>query len=242
MKSIALLAAVLALAAPAPAAAGSEAEGGLTVYAASSLREAFPRLDAGARYSFAGSDQLAFQIRQGAPADVFAAASPKYARQLHAAGLVERPVVFATNRLVVLVPRSNPARIRSVFDLRRPGIRLVIGAKGVPIGDYAETVLHRLGLRSALANAVSREPDAQSIVGKVVVGQADATIVYATDARPVASRVRAIGIPSRGQPVVRYEIAVVAGSERRAAARAFVRRVLGPQGRRRLAGAGFGLP
>src|SRR4029077_14639624 len=94
----------------------------ITVYAAASLTDVFPKIDPGPRCSFAGSDTLALQIRQGAPADVFAAASPKQPDLLYSQGLVYKPIVFATNRLVLIVPRSNPAHIRSVFDLRRPGI------------------------------------------------------------------------------------------------------------------------
>jgi molybdate transport system substrate-binding protein len=213
-----------------------------TVFAASSLTEVFPRIDAKARYSFAGSDQLAYQIEQGAPADVFAAASPKYPQQLFEKGLVDRPATFATNRLVVIVPAANPGHIGSVFDLRRKGIKLVIGQAGVPIGDYTRKVLAKLGLTGVLENVVSEEPDVKGIVGKVVLGQADAGFVYVTDAKPVAGKTRVVSIPARGQPTVRYEIAIVRSSKQPAAARAFVRRVLGKDGRARLAAAGFGLP
>ncbi len=212
-----------------------------TVLAASSLSEVFPRIDATARYSFAGSDQLAFQIRQGAPADVFAAASPKYPGELYADRLVERPRVFATNELVLIAPRANPARIRSVEDLRRDGIKLVIGERGVPIGDYTRVVLTKLGLQDALANVVSEETDVKQIVGKIALGEADAGFVYATDVRPVRSKVLTIRIPDAGQPRVQYEIAVVKRGNV-ARGRAFVARVLGKTGRTRLAAAGFGLP
>ena len=119
---------------------------------------------------------------QGAPADVYAAASPKYPDELYAAGLVEKPVVFATNRLVLVVPASNPARIGDAFDLARPGVKLVIGQAGVPVGDYTRKVLANLGLSSALANVVSQETDVKGVVAKVALGEADAGIVYATDA------------------------------------------------------------
>jgi molybdate transport system substrate-binding protein len=230
-----LVAALAALVAAPPA-------GAITVYAAASLTEVFPRIESGPRYSFAGSDQLAVQIREGAPADVFAAASPKAPEQLYRERLVYRPVVFATNRLVLIVPRSNPARIRSVFDLRRRGIKLVVGEPGVPVGDYTRRVLRRLGLTSALRNVVSEETDVKGIVGKVALGEADAGFVYATDVRPVASKVRALELPARAQPKVRYEIAILRSTKRLAAARAFVKRVLAPPGRRALKAAGFGLP
>ena len=214
----------------------------LTVLAASSLTDVLPALDHAERYSFAGSDQLAFQIRQGAPADVFAAASPKQPAALYKAGLVEKPQVFATNRLVVIVPRANPARIRSVYDLKRRGVRVVVGAVGVPIGDYTRKVLARLGLGAVLRNVVSNEPDARGIVGKVALGEADAGVVYVTDVGAAPGRLRTVTIPARAQPTVKYELAVVRASKHRAAAQAFVRLVLGPDGRRELQRFGFGPP
>ena len=235
----AILAGLLAAALAVPAAAGTAR---ITVYAASSLTEVFPQIDARARYSFAGSDELALQIRQGAPADVFASASPKYTQDLYRRGLMERPRTFARNRLVLIVPRANPAHIRTVFDLRRPGIRLVLAASSVPIGKYARQVLARLGLSAALRNVVSDERDVKGVVGKVVLGEADAGLVYATDVKPVAGKVRAIAVPARGQPTVRYELAVVKASRHAAAAHAFVVRVLGEVGRGHLGAAGFLLP
>lgn len=227
---------LLVLAAPAAAA------GSLTVYAASSLTDVFPRIDPGSRFSFAGSDQLALQIRRGAPADVFAAASPKAPEQLYREGLVELPVVFATNRLVLIVPRSNPAGIRGVFDLRRDGIKLVVAQQGVPVGDYTRTILKNLGLSSVLSNVVSQETDVRGVVAKVALGEADAGFAYTTDVRSAPGKLQAIRLPAWAQPRVRYEIAVVKGSPNAAAARAFVARVLSPAGRARLAAAGFGLP
>jgi molybdate transport system substrate-binding protein len=235
----AILAVLLAAALAVPAVAGTPR---ITVYAASSLTGVFPQIDARARYSFAGSDDLALQIRQGAPADVFASASPKYTQDLYRRGLVERPSTFASNRLVLIVPRINPARIRTVSDLKRPGIRLVLAAASVPIGKYARQVLARLGLSAALRNVVSDERDVKGVVGKVVLGEADAGLVYVTDVKPVAGKVRAIAVPDRGQPTVRYELAVVKASRRLAAARAFMARVLGEVGRGHLAAAGFLLP
>jgi molybdate transport system substrate-binding protein len=240
MKRAALVVTVFGLLAL-PAAAGVGASQ-ITVFAAASLTEVFPKFDPGDHYSFAGSDQLAFQIQQGAPADVYAAASPKYPDQLYAQGLVLKPVVFATNKLILLLPASNPAGITSVFDLRRSGIKLVIGQKGVPIGDYTRTILKNLGLSSVLSNVVSQETDVKSIVGKVVLGQADAGFVYVTDARPVAGKVKVVRLPGWAQPKVKYEVAVVKASKNRAAAQAFIKRLLAKQGRSALAAAGFGLP
>jgi molybdate transport system substrate-binding protein len=239
MRRALLACLVLALAAPA---ATSAAAGAIIVYAASSLTDAFPHIDRNPRYSFAGSDQLALQIRQGAPADVFAAASTKQPDALYAKSLVYKPVVFATNRLVLIVPRSNPAHIHSVFDLRRHGIKLVIGQQGVPIGDYTRKVLANLGLSSVLANVVSEETDVRNVVGKVALGEADAGFVYFTDTGAAADKLTAIAIPARAQPKVRYELAVVRSTKHLAAARAFVARVLGKQGRAALVRFGFGVP
>jgi molybdate transport system substrate-binding protein len=211
-----------------------------TVFAASSLTNVFPQIDTSARYSFGGSNQLAFQIQEGAPADVFAAASPQYPQKLYAAGLLERPVIFATNRLVLAVPRRNPAHIKSVFDLRRRGIRLVVGDPAVPIGAYTQKVLARLGLSNV--HVASREPDVRSILAKIVLGEADAGFVYATDVLTTSRKAKAIRIPARAQPRVAYEIAVVKNAPHVDVARAFVFRVLGTYGRRKLAKAGFGLP
>src|SRR5438105_4888633 len=204
------LAAVAALAAPAATSAG----GGITVFAAASLAQVFPRIDRAPRYSFAGSDQLAFQLQQGAPADVYAAASPKYPELLYRRGLLRRPQVFATNRLVVLVPRSNPARVRSVYDLTRPGIKIVIGDATVPIGAYTRQILDTLGLEDdILKHVVSEETDVKGIVAKVALGETDAGFVYVTDAKPVASKVKTIALPAWAQPPIRYEIAVVRGTK-----------------------------
>lgn len=214
----------------------------LAIFAAASLTGVFPQVDRSPRYQFAGSDQLAFQILQGAPADVFAGASPKYPQQLYRAGKCSKPVVFATNSLVVIVPRSNPAHIHSVYDLRRHGVKLVIGAKGVPIGDYTRTLLHRLGLDSALRNVVSNETDVKLVVAKVALGDADAGFVYRTDVQPVGSKVIRIALPARAQPTVRYELCIVRGTKHRQAAERFVHEVLSARGRALLRHAGFGLP
>ncbi len=215
----------------------------LNVFAAASLTEVFPKIDPKPKYNFAGSNTLAAQIRQGAPADVFAAASTKDPQALFAEGLCDKPVTFAYNKLVVIVPKSNPANIKTVFDLKKPGVKLVLAAPGVPVGDYARQILKNLGISAAvLKNVVSNEPDVKSVVGKVVLGEADAGIVYRTDVAPVADQVTFLRFPGWSQPPVRYQICVVTKSQNRAAAQAFVNRVLGPIGRGNLSGAGFGLP
>lgn len=230
-------------AAPRPAPlAPNRAVTGITVYAAASLTNAFPAAVPRARYSFAGSDELAFQIEQGAPADVYASANVKYPNSLFQKGLVERPRVFAYNVLVVIVPRDNPARIRSVSDLARPGVKLVIGDETVPVGAYARTVLKRLRLESALGNVVSNEPDVRGVVTKVALGEADAGIAYWTDFRSQRRRVGYVAIPAAAQPTVAYSIAVTKGARNPRAARAFLSYVMGAQGRRWLTRYGFRVP
>jgi molybdate transport system substrate-binding protein len=215
----------------------------ITVFAAASLTEVFPRIDKVPRYSFAGSDQLALQIRQGAPADVFASASPKPTELAYRDGLVSKPVVFATNKLIVLVPKSNQAHIKNVYDLRRAGLKIVIGDKTVPVGSYTRQILDTLGITDAvMANVVSQETDVKGIVSKVALGEADAGFVYRTDAKPVASRTRAVALPDWAQPPIRYEIAVVKSSSHLAAARAYIKKITSARGRKLLAAAGFGLP
>ncbi len=234
---LAVLAAALAL--PGSVSGGTP----ITVFAAASLIQALPRIDPAPRYSFAGSDQLAIQIQQGAPADVFAAASPKQPELLFRTGLVRRPVVFATNKLIVLVPRSNPEHIQSVYDLRRAGVKIVIGDATVPIGTYTRQILETLGITADVSrNVVSEETDVKGIVTKVALGEADAGFVYRTDAKPVAQRTRSVALPNWAQPAIRYEVAVVKASARPQAAAAFVKKILSRRGRLLLKQAGFGLP
>ena len=231
--------ALAALALPASVSGGMP----ITVFAASSLTDVFPRIAAAPRYSFAGSDQLALQIRQGAPVDVYAAASPKYTQLLYRDGYVLKPVVFATNKLIILVPKSNPANIATAYDLRREGMKLVIGDQGVPIGSYTRQLLDTLGIKDAvLHNVVSQETDVKGIVSKVALGEADAGFVYRTDAKPVSERVEKIFLPSWAQPPIRYQIAVVKSTARRVEARSFIHKVLSKRGRLLLRRAGFGLP
>ena len=236
MKRAVVLVALVALFVP----SASIGAGPVTVFAAASLTGVFPQIDRTPRYSFLGSDQLALQLQQGAPADVYAAASPKYPELLYHQGVVRKPVTFATNKLVVIVPRSNPAHISSVYDLRRSGLRVVIGDKSVPIGSYTRQILDALGISvDVTKNVVSQETDVKGIVAKVALGEADAGFVYVTDARPVAGKVRVVPLPGWAQPPIRYELAVVKPS---AAATAFVKKVLSKRGRTLLQRAGFGVP
>jgi molybdate transport system substrate-binding protein len=223
----------------------SQAEEGAdapTVYAAASLTEVFPAIDPAPQYNFAGSDELALQIREGAPADVYAAASSKYPQELFAEGLVEEPVTFASNRLVLIVPADNPAGIEEIADVAEPGRKLVIAAEGVPVGDYTRQLLEELGLAAALDNVVSNEDDVKGVVGKITLGEGDAGFVYATDAAAAGDDVAVIELPEGSQPPIEYQIAVVTGSENQEAAQAFVDLVLGDKGREQLETAGFVVP
>jgi molybdate transport system substrate-binding protein len=242
---VAAVAPALALGAPrcGGGATGASADtGAITVYAAASLTEVFPAIDDAPEYNFAGSDELATQIREGAPVDVYAAASSKYPQELFDEELVEEPVTFASNRLVLIVPAGNPAGIQELADVTEPGTKLVVAAEGVPVGDYTRQVLEELGLTAALDNVVSNEDDVKGVVGKVTLGEADAGFVYATDAALAGDHVQVIELPEGAQPPIEYQIAVVAASENKEAAEAFVDEVLGPDGQAALEAAGFVVP
>lgn len=232
----AVLAVSLALASTANARPGANP---LTIYAAASLTEVFKAYDQGERYSFGGSNTLETQIKQGAPADLFASASAANTERLYAAGIVGKPVTFTANRLALIVPKSNPAGLSSVYDLKRQNVKLVIAGAAVPVGGYTRTVLRKMGLLSVLSNVVSQESDVKAVTGKVALGQADAGFVYVTDARAVSDQVTVIRIPAWAQPRVRYEIAVVSTSPRKAAAQAWIRRLLSTRGQAALQSAGF---
>jgi len=212
----------------------------ITVLAAASLTGAFTRIgadfeqvnpDVTVRFSFGPSDGMATQILEGAPADVFAPASPKYMDQVRSDGPgVTDQVEFARNTLAVIVPSDNPAHVGSLDDLARPGVKLVLAAVGVPAGDYARGVLANAGIqKGALANLVSNEEDVKGVVQKVLLSEADAGIVYRTDVTPdIAARVQEISIPDDVNVIATYPIAVIDGSGRAPVAGAFVRFVTGP--------------
>jgi molybdate transport system substrate-binding protein len=232
----------LSIAGAAAAGASQHASGrvsGITVYAASSLTDVFPQIDKGPKYSFGASSTLAAQITLGAPADVFASANTTIPDQLFAKGLVQKPVIFTRNRLVLVVPPSNPAGIHSVYDLKKPGIKLVIAASAVPVGSYTLQVLKQMGLTSVLANVVSRESDVRSVLSKVALGEADAGFVYSTDAKTVPGKVTVIKIPAWAQPKVTYELAVVSSSSNKTAAQQFINEVLSKAGQKKMLAAGF---
>jgi molybdate transport system substrate-binding protein len=237
--AVAALLAVLTL-----AALGSQARGAgqaqITVYAAASLTDVFPRIDPNQRYSFGGSNTLAAQIQQGAPADVFASANMTLPNQLFASDACSNPVVFTRNALVVVVPRSNPAGIRTVYDLTKPGVRIVVAGAGVPVGSYTLQILRNMNLSAGvLRNVVSRETDVREVLSKVALGEADAGFVYSTDAKAASGRITVVRLPAWAQPKVQYGMCIVASSTHRPDAQAFLNKVLGRAGQAKLIAAGF---
>jgi molybdate transport system substrate-binding protein len=233
----AALVACLVLAIPAAAQA-------LNVYAATSLTNVFPALNPAPSYSFGGSNTLQLQIETGAPADVFAAASPNEAQALFREGLCTRPVTFAINRLVLLIPNDNPGNVTSVYSLRSGGRRLSIGTAGVPIGAYTRQLLRRMRLSGVLsANTVSQQTNVGQVVSQVSLGSADAGFVYYTDGLAAKDRTKMLSLPKWAQPPVRYQTCTVRrdGVDARGAA-AFIRQVTGNAGRSALKHYGFGVP
>jgi molybdate transport system substrate-binding protein len=211
----------------------------ITVLAAASLTEAFDQIGrrfeaahpgASVRFSFGPSDGLAAQIQAGAPADVFASASPTWMDAVAEDPGVADRVDFARNRLVVVTPSDDPAGIASIEDLADPGVKLVLAAEGVPAGDYAREILHNAGIApAATANVVSNEEDVKGVIQKVLLGEADAGLVYVTDVTPqVRDRVREVPIPDHLNVVATYPIAVVAGSSHPRLAHDFVAFVSDP--------------
>jgi molybdate transport system substrate-binding protein len=243
-----LLAVALGLGVAGCGGSGASGDSGpLVVSGATSLKHAFERYgrsQGDVRFQFAGSDALAAQIREGVSPDVFASANTTLPEELHAAGLVGRPTIFATNRLVIAVPAGG-ARVASVADLARPGTTIAIGSASVPIGAYTRSVLGRLGAAqrdAILANVRSEEPDVGGVVGKVAQGAVDAGFVYVTDVQGAGGELTAVELPARAQPRVAYAAAVVTGAPHPARARAFVDGLLHGQGAAALIAAGFEPP
>ncbi len=253
-----LLAALAGCAAP-PAAPPAAQPATLTVFAAASLTESFGELGAmfeaqqpGATvvFNFAGSQQLAQQLAQDAPADVFASANQTQMQAAVDAGRIAAgsPQTFVRNRLVVVTPADNPARLASFADLAQPGLKLVLAAPEVPAGHYARQVLDlasqdpSLGadfVRSVTQNVVSYEENVRAVLSKVSLGEADAGIVYATDARSAGDAVHTLSIPGALNVVANYPVAPVADSAQAGLAAQFIALVLSPDGQAVLARYGF---
>jgi molybdate transport system substrate-binding protein len=220
----------------------------LVVSAASSMTEALTTCSqdysgADVRLSFAGSDELAAQIRQGVKPDVYAAANTKLPDELNKEGLLSKPVEFATNELVIAVPKDS--EIRSVGDLAGDGVKLAIGSETVPIGSYTREVLSRLPKAEAdaiLANVRSNEPDVKGIVGKLTQGAVDAGFVYVTDVNAAGDELRAVKLPADLEPHVTYAAGVVKGAKQPDQAREFVNGLSEGGCADALKNSGFGAP
>jgi molybdate transport system substrate-binding protein len=221
----------------------------LIVSAAASLKTAFEQYGgefeaATARFSFAGSDELAAQIEQGVKPDVYAAANTSLPEELFEQGLVERPTAFAANELVLAIPAED-AKVGSLDDLQDTGVTIAIGQEDVPIGSYTRAVLGRLAPAerdAILANVRSEEPDVAGIAGKLTQGAVDAGFLYRSDVRATDGALAAIELPADLQPTVAYGVAVVKGAEHREEAQAFVDGLLEGPGRQALEDAGFEPP
>jgi molybdate transport system substrate-binding protein len=217
----------------------------VVISAASSLEPAFTAYAAAAgidaKQSFAGSDDLAAQIRQGAPVDVYAAANTKLPDELNADGLLEKPVEFATNEFVLTVPKES--EIHSIDDLTKEGTTLVIGSESVPIGSYTRETLAKLPPaqeKAILANVRSNEPDVKGIVGKLTQGAADAGFVYVTDVNATNGDLKAIELPADLEPQVTYGAGVVTKAKQPDLAQKFVDGLIDGDCADALRAAGFG--
>jgi molybdate transport system substrate-binding protein len=225
---------------------GKASSGPVIVSAAASLQDAFTTfgqsVQPAPRFSFAGSDELAAQIEQGVKPDVFASANTKLPDQLYAKGLVQKPRVFAGNRLVLAVPGDG--KVKSIADAAKPGVTIAIGSASVPIGAYTRQVLGKLGAQGAaiLKNVRSEEPDVKGVVGKLTQGAVDAGFVYVTDVEATEGQLHAVDLPQDASPVVAYGIAIVKGAKHPQAAKEFVDGIMGAKGQHVLEAAGFAPP
>jgi molybdate transport system substrate-binding protein len=250
--AVAALAVLLAGCGAGTGAEGASAPPGqrtLTVFAAASLTEVFTQLEprferanpgVDVRFNFGASSDLAQQIVNGGPADLFAAANTSTMTTVADAGLVDGgSTVFATNVLEIVTPPRNPAGIASFADLARPGLKVVVCAPQVPCGSATEKIEQVTGVT---LSPVSEEPDVKSTLGKVTTGNADAGLVYATDVHAAGESVQGIGFPEAAQAVNAYPIAVIAETPDADLALAFQELVTGAEGRAALESAGFGVP
>lgn len=240
------LAALAAIALVAAGCGGDDGKPTIKVSAASSLKTAFESyatdFDAAkTSFSFAGSDELAAQIRQGLKPDLYAAANTKLPDDLYAKGLVGTPVEFAANRLVIAIP-SGSGKVASIDDLGKSGVTVAAGSATVPVGSYTRQVIERLPQAEAAAiehNIRSNEPDVAGVAAKVAEGAVDAGFVYTTDVKAVGGKLSEIEVPARLEPRVVYGAAVVRGAGHAAEAKKFIDGLLAGGGRLALADAGF---
>jgi molybdate transport system substrate-binding protein len=246
MKRLSFIAGALALLVIAPL-PGATADGPkIVVFAAASLREAFEAIapaftqktGTAVTFNFGGSDTLAAQIAQGAPADVFASANLTQMKKVSDAGLAaDPPSTFARNRLVVIVPKTNPGNVKDVVDLARSGVKVVLAAATVPVGGYARTAFTQMSGKNGAPvdfadavekNVVSNELDVKAVATKISLGEGDAGVVYSTDVTPaVAANVTVLTFPPGAAPDATYPIAVLKAAPDPSGAAAFVTFILG---------------
>ncbi|MEU3453486.1 molybdate ABC transporter substrate-binding protein [Micromonospora sp. NPDC006766] len=229
--------------------AATDGGGPVTVFAAASLTGSFTKLGKDfeaahpgttVTFNFAGSSALATQITQGAPADVFAAASPATMKIVTDAGdAAGDPVTLVRNQLVIAVPKGNPQRVGGLADLGRPGVKVALCAEQVPCGAAAKTALGAAGVRLTPATL---EQDVKGALAKVKLGEVDAALVYRTDVRVAAGELDAVEFPESAQAINDYPIVVLKHAGNPERARAFVEYVRSDAGRAVLTAAGFQAP
>jgi molybdate transport system substrate-binding protein len=228
----------------------------MQVYAAASLNQVFPKIATAFKkthknvnfvFNFAGTDALTSQIQLGAQPDVFAGASTKYGDILFNQGLIRPYKLFATNKLVMITPASNPAGIKSLKDLTKSGTKIIIGTSTVPIGSYTRTVLTNLNgvygstySTQVLKNVVSQATDVTQVLNAVMLGEADAGFVYVTDAKQGGAKVKTFSIIRSAQANPEYPIAPLRAAPHAKLAKQFVTFVRGPVAQKLLRRALFG--
>lgn len=247
----------LAACAAAQGGEGERQQRELTVFAASSLTDAFEELaqafeaqHAGVEVllNFASSSQLAAQLREGAEADVYAPANQAQMQVVVDAGRVEAgtEAPFVSNRLTIVVPADNPADIGALEELAKPGVQLILAVEGVPVREYTDDVVSTMGAafqEQFYGNVVSEEDNVRQVAAKVALGEADAGIVYTSDVTPdIAGRVRQIAIPEEQNVVATYPIAPLADAAHPDLAQRFIDFTLGEEGQEILSRWGFGAP
>jgi molybdate transport system substrate-binding protein len=239
--------------------ATTAAENELVIFAAASLTDAFEEIGeqfgaanggATVTFNFAGSDQLATQINEGAPADVFASANRTQMNNVIKTGEVisgtER--AFVRNRLVVVFPKDNPGGLTALKDLAKPGLKIVLANKSVPVGAYSLDFLGKASnlpeytaefSPTVMVNVVSYEENVRAVLSKITLGEADAGIVYTTDAAAITDEIGTLEIPDDLNTIATYPIAATANAKNPELAQKFVEYVLGPEGQQVLVKYGF---
>jgi molybdate transport system substrate-binding protein len=249
LRAAGVVAVVIALTLSAGCGRDKPVGGTVTVLAAASLTEAFTRIGTDfeaanpgttVKFSFAGSSMLAQQVTSGAPADVFASASPATMKQVTDAGLADgAPTVFVRNQLVIAVPKGNPKGIAGLADLARPGMKVALCAEQVPCGAAAKTALDATGVK---LTPVTLEQDVKAALTKVKLGEVDAALVYRTDAKSASADVAGVEFPESAKAVNDYPIVALSKGPNPAGAKAFVAYVLSGKARTVLTGVGFQNP